>query len=96
MIYIIDIDGTICSKVDSDYKDAVPYLDRIEKINFLYDQGNEINYWTARGGKSGIDWSEVTEKQLIEWGCKYHSLKMGKPSYDVWIDDLAINADEYF
>ena len=96
MIYIIDIDGTICSKVDRDYKDAVPYLDRIEKINFLYDQGNEINYWTARGGKSGIDWFEVTEKQLIEWGCKYHSLKMGKPSYDVWIDDLAINADEYF
>jgi hypothetical protein len=96
MIYVVDIDGTICKSVKPDYKTAVPLYDRIEKINKLYDQGHEIHYWTARGGRTGIDWYDLTKQQLDEWGCKYTSFKTGKPSYDVWIDDLAINAKEFF
>jgi hypothetical protein len=71
-------------------------LDRIAKVNQLFDDGHEIHYWTARGGRTGKDWSELTKQQLEEWGCKYTSLKMGKPSYDVWIDDLAFNAKDFF
>lgn len=96
MIYIVDIDGTICKSVRADYKSAVPMLDRIAKVNQLFDDGHEIHYWTARGGRTGKDWSELTKQQLEEWGCKYTSLKMGKPSYDVWIDDLAFNAKDFF
>lgn len=87
MIYIIDIDHTICDNINSDYPNSTPYKDRIKKVNDLYDAGNYIIYWTARGGNSGIDWSELTEKQLKIWGCKYHELNMNKPKYDVWVDD---------
>jgi hypothetical protein len=95
MKYIVDIDGTICRN-GGDYPASVPLYDRIEKINRLYDEGHHITYWTARGGNSGIDWSELTAQQLGEWGCKYHELLMKKPVYDLWIDDKAINSEEYF
>lgn len=88
MRYIVDIDGTICES-DGDYPNARPYYDRIDKINALYDEGHVIIYWTARGMVSKKDWSKLTEKQLKEWGCKYHALRMRKPHYDVWIDDKA-------
>lgn len=89
MIYIIDIDNTICSDTKSNYPNAVPFKDRIEKINTLFSEGHTIIYWTARGGQSGIDWSDLTRQQLDEWGCLYHELRMRKPSYDVWVDDKA-------
>ena len=101
-IYIVDIDGTICTQVTSkihsiDYKYAKPIEERITKINHLYDKGDEIHYWTARGSKTGINHFELTEKQLKEWGCKYTSLRVGdKPHYDVWIDDKAVWSEEYF
>jgi hypothetical protein len=96
MIYMVDIDGTICRSIRADYTTAMPLQDRIEKINRLFEEGHEVHYWTARGGRTGKDWSELTKQQLNEWGCKYTSLKMGKPSYDVWIDDLATNAKDFF
>lgn len=89
MIYIVDIDNTICKSTNSDYPNSTPYVERIQKINNLYDEDNTIIYWTARGGNTGIDWTELTTQQLQTWGCKYHELRMRKPSYDVWIDDKA-------
>ena len=95
--YIIDVDGTICYTVGQDYENAKPFPDRIEKINQLYDQGHEINYWTARGYVSRLNWLELTMKQFEQWGVKYHSLKVGtKPNYDVWIDDKAIHSSDFF
>jgi hypothetical protein len=96
MKYIVDIDNTICETENSDYTNSKPLLDHIEKINQLYDSGHEIHYWTARGSNSGIDWLYFTTAQLDSWGCKYHSVKTGKPAYDIWIDDKAINANTYF
>lgn len=87
--YIVDIDGTICTQTASDYANAQPLPDRIAKINALYDEGHTIIYWTARGMASGTDHGDMTEQQLQDWGCKYHSLWMGKPQYDVWVDDKA-------
>lgn len=96
MKYMVDIDGTICYSSRGEYDKAEPDTDRIAKINQLFDHGHEIHYWTARGGRTGKDWSELTKAQLDAWGCKYTSLNMGKPSYDVWIDDLAVNARDFF
>jgi len=95
-VYIVDIDNTICISNGSDYTNSQPLYDRIEKINNLYSQGNRIIYWTARGGNSGIDWTDKTHSQLAAWGCMYDEIRMGKPVYDVWIDDKAINSEEYF
>jgi len=100
MIYMVDIDGTICRTpkvgLAHDYENSTPITHRIDKINKLYDQGNIILYWTARGSGSGIDWTELTTKQLNDWGCKFHEVRLGKPSYDVWIDDKAIGDRFYF
>jgi len=71
-------------------------MERIEKINTLYDEGHTIVYWTARGSLTGIDWRELTEKQLKEWGVKYHDLKLDKPYYNLFIDDKNINSNNYF
>lgn len=101
MIYIVDIDETICfydNYVEGNrrYPEAKPYTKRIAYINKLYDYGHTIIYWTARGSSSGIDWSDLTKAQLDKWGCKYHELHLNKPSYDVWIDDKAFSDREYF
>lgn len=96
MKYIVDIDGTICNNTNGDYANAKPYTKRIDYFNKLYDMGNEIHYWTARGSGSGKDWKDVTLQQLTDWGVKYNTANTGKPSYDIWIDDKALNADEFF
>jgi len=93
--YCFDIDGTICS-TDCDYKDAIPYVDVINKINQLYDSENYIILFTSRGSGSGIDWYDLTKKQVDSWGIKYHELLMGKPRYDIFIDDRAINNQDWY
>jgi len=96
MIYYIDIDETIClSPENRDYSKAEPFLNNIKKANKLFDEGNTVVYWTARGATSGIDWRSVTERQLEKWGVKYHELRLDKPHYDVFIDDKNINTRDW-
>jgi len=96
LIIYIDIDETICiSPEDRDYNKSVPIFENITKANNLYDQGHTIVYWTARGSVSGIDWTDVTQKQFEQWGVKYHSLKLDKPYYDVFIDDKNMNVKDW-
>lgn len=95
-VYMVDIDNTICVSKGSDYTDSKPLPDRIKKINELYDAGHTVIYWTARGGNSGIDWTDKTHNQLAAWGCKYNEIRMKKPVYDIWIDDKAINSEDFF
>ena len=87
MVVYVDIDGTICNITNGIYTDAKPKKKNIRKINKLYEKGNTIIYWTARGSTTGANWVEFTNYQLDRWGCKYHELKVGKPHYDLWIDD---------
>ena len=100
MIIYVDIDETICSHSHKqgarDYSKASPIKERIGKINKLYDEGHVIIYWTARGTVTGIDWTELTKSQLQKWGAKHHDLKLGKPAYDLFIDDKNINSDRFF
>jgi histidinol phosphatase-like enzyme len=96
-IYYVDIDGTICIwDMSGEYEKAEPFMDRIEKMNKLYDEGHTIVYWTARGTQTGIDWYDVTKKQFDDWGVKYHELRMKKPHYNVFIDDKAFNSEDFF
>lgn len=92
--YVFDIDGIIASLVENnDYSLANPIVENIELINSLYDNGNTIVLFTARGYKTGIDWSKITEIQLNNWGLKYHELIFGKPNADFYIDDKMINIE---
>jgi histidinol phosphatase-like enzyme len=92
MIIFIDIDETICtSPPDRNYSNATPIKENVDKANALYEAGNTIVYWTARGTTTGVDWRAITEDQFTRWGVKYHDLKFGKPYYDLFIDDKNMN-----
>ena len=98
MKYVIDIDGTIC-KEEGKVIGREPYMDRIEQINKLYDEGHEIVFYTARGLKSGRGeqhYRPITEQQLKEWGCKYHDLWFKKHDATHYIDDKALRPEEFF
>jgi hypothetical protein len=98
MKIFVDIDETICFYDGVErlgYKNSIPNYKNIEKINKLYDEGNEITYWTARGTVSKIDYLDLTKSQLNSWGCKYHNLSVGKkPAYDLLICDKTKRIEE--
>ena len=52
--------------------------------------------WTARGTLSNKNFFQITYKQLNNFNVKFHELRMGKPSYDYWIDDKAFNVQDFF
>jgi|TARA_R110000824_G_scaffold49483_8_gene138797 hypothetical protein len=98
----VDIDETICRYTsgdkykERDYSSAAPIEENIACINKLYDLGHTIVYWTARGTVTKIDWSQLTIEQLKGWGAKFTEVQLGKPAYDVFICDKAINSDKFF
>ena len=96
MKYVIDIDGTICKEV-GEVIGREPYLDRIAKINKLYDEGNYIIIDSARGSGTGKYWTKTTAEQLNQWGVKYHKVRCGhKFAADFYIDDKALSDTDFF
>ena len=96
MIIFVDIDGTICNNTQGKYEESVPIRENFDRVNKLFDEGNTIVYWTARGSVTNLDWYDLTATQLKRWEAKHHDLKLGKPHYDLYIDDKSINALRYF
>jgi capsule biosynthesis phosphatase len=94
-----DIDGIICtSSNNNDYIKSKPIKKNIKIINKLYDKGFLIIIFTGRymgrnnnniykAKKQGL---KLTMLQLRKWKVKYNKLFMGKPSYDLFIDDKSI------
>ena len=96
MIYCFDLDGTLCSSSPGDYAKAVPWQERIDVVNRLFDEGNHIKIYTARGMTTKVNYRSMVKWQLDHWGVKYHELIMGKPAADIYIDDKGINAGRFF
>jgi phosphoglycolate phosphatase-like HAD superfamily hydrolase len=102
--YVFDIDGTLCSNTNGEYRSAKPMTERIDDVNALFDAGNYIVLFTARGMASSrgnkllarIRWWKITKSQLGDWGVKYHELEFGKPAGDYYIDDKAISDLDFF
>ena len=73
MVYVFDIDGTICTQVNRDYAQALPIKSRIKAINKLYKEGHYIVFHTARGmGRSNnsstfayAKFFELTQNQKV-------------------------------
>ena len=93
--YCFDLDGTLCTQSGTDYEAALPMPDRIAQVNHLFEAGNEILIFTARGSGTGIDQENLTRHQLKIWNVKYHKLILGKPAADFYIDDRAIHSDAF-
>jgi len=86
--YCFDMDGVIAHlSPDNDYNLATPNTEVIEKVNTLYDLGNYIIVFTARGSATGIDWHQISVDQLKNWGVRHHEFRTGKPNADFYIDD---------
>jgi hypothetical protein len=93
--FCFDLDGVICKTYKKYYSRSKPYKSVINLINSLYDDGNSIIIFTARYMGRSLERESVarkkgyssTFKQLNSWGLKFHKLRFGKPSYDVFIDD---------
>lgn len=86
-VIAIDLDGTICTEQRTFEREfAQPLADSIRVIRRLYSEGNTIIIWTARG------WEQFksTTSWLMLHDIPYHSLLMGKPIVDIWIDDRAL------
>ena len=104
MIYIFDIDGTICTHTTGNYDEAEPLVERIGKNNSLYEQGHTIIYQTARGmGRTNNNvmksyklFYSYTTNQLDGWGVKYHDLFLGKPNGDIYVDDKGKKDEDFY
>ena len=98
----VDIDETICFYPGKrEYELAEPDLLNISKINKMYDRGDIITYWTARGSSDRTNIGRIerlrdlTISQLDRWGCKFHDVQLGnKPQFDLLIDDKAKRIEE--
>lgn len=93
--FVIDIDGTICTNTEGDYVNAEPLHEIINKINYLYRLGHKIVLFTARGTTTGLDWREITENQLQNWGVNFTELILGKPFGNYYIDDKSLSISDF-
>lgn len=75
MIYIVDVDDTICETNLRNYESATAKLDKIQEINKLYDAGHTVIYWATRPKQ---DWKDATHSQLAAWGCKFDVVIFGQ------------------
>jgi hypothetical protein len=104
MVYVFDIDGTVCKTENCDYGSSTPLQERINVVNALYDEGHVIFFQTARGmGRNNnirdlaySGFYELTKAQLDGWGVKYHDLFLGKPAADYYIDDKGVGDTDFF
>jgi mannose-6-phosphate isomerase-like protein (cupin superfamily) len=94
--YFIDLDNTLCYTENGDYKKSTPIQERIAFVNDLKLAGNHITIWTARGSMSKVDYRELTVLQLKDWGVQYDELLLGKPDYDVYLDDKSFNIEAFY
>lgn len=99
---VCDIDDTISFTTNRDWAGATPNIPLIQKLNKLYDDGWEINFFTARGTLSCNSREEAEARYgpgIIEYfkkhGVKYHKLSFQKPLAQYYIDDKAITPEDF-
>lgn len=95
MRYAFDVDNTLLRTEGRNYEGSTPIQDRIDYVNKLYGKGHYIILYTARGRRSGIDYSQFTKDQADKFGIKHHEIVMGKLDYDLFVDDKAISTSDF-
>jgi uncharacterized HAD superfamily protein len=92
MIIIVDLDGVICTEEKTFERSfANPVKGARESLQKLHNMGHTIVIYSSRG------WAELrmTKEWLKRYGIYYDSLVMGKPIYDLWIDDRALGFTDW-
>ena len=102
--FVFDLDGTLCQEKPSDlsydqYVYVKPYVNMVNYVNKLYDDGHYIIINTARhmkstGGNVGLI-NQRVGKITLDWlkkhHVKYHEVSFGKPYADYYVDDKAMD-----
>ena len=105
-IICFDLDEVICKNQKNKnnliiYETSKPIIKSVKIINELYNDGYQIDIFTARGmtrykGNTNLikkNLKKLTIRQLKKWKLKYHNLYFGKPYYDFFIDDKSYGFD---
>ncbi|MCH7309440.1 capsular biosynthesis protein [Acinetobacter sp. NIPH 1852] len=103
---VLDIDDTICTTLNGDYKNSVPNYDVIEKVKSYHQQGFEICFYTSRNvrtfqsnvGKINAHTLPIIIDWLNQYNIPYDEIYIGKPwcGFDgFYVDDKAIRPDEF-
>jgi uncharacterized HAD superfamily protein len=91
MIIGIDIDGVLTNETKGfDYENRTPSRKMIAKVNQWHREGHVIVLFTSRWEAD----RSVTRKWLRDNGVKYHTLILGKPVFDLYIDDISKRPEE--
>jgi hypothetical protein len=91
--YAFDIDDRLCTNVHGAAAQA--FYEMAAELNSVYHESDVIFIYTARGATTGIDWCEVTERQL--GGCEVRCYKLfwGKQTAYVCTDNSTINPQSW-
>jgi hypothetical protein len=99
---ILDFDDTLAFAENRDWINARPNDELIVKTNKLYDEGWQIDIFTARGNLSCATRAEAAAKyqpDMEEWlkmnGVKYHSISFEKPLAAYYIDDKGMSPEDF-
>lgn len=103
---VFDLDNTLCTTENRDYKNSIPNLDMIKKLKFFSSKGFDIIISTSRNVKTyKNDLGKINANTLpiiIEWldrhEVPYDELYVGKPwcgEEGFYIDDKAIRPSEF-
>lgn len=95
LVFCFDIDNTICRTISNNYRKSLPIKKNIRLINYLHSKGHYIKIFTSRymgrtksnpalAKKLGY---KKTLSQLTSWGLSFDELIMGKPRFDIYVDD---------
>lgn len=101
--YVFDVDDTICRHKNRDYSNAEPIIPVIKQLRELYIRGCKIILYTARGQnscKGDLALIEKRNRDILETWLKkhnvpYNKLIFGKPLGDFYVDDKAINLEDF-
>lgn len=87
----VDLDGTLTNETFGwDYANRTPNLDMIAWVNMQFEGSHYIELFSSR---LPCD-KKVTKEWLKKHGVKYNRLVLGKPRYELYIDDIAKRPEE--
>jgi hypothetical protein len=99
---VVDFDDTLAFHQNRNFDDALPNVPLINKLNNLYDQGWQIDIFTARGSISCASREEAFDKyyeSMWKWldnnNVKYNELSFEKPLAAYYIDDKGILPEDF-
>lgn len=108
MIFVIDIDGTLCPLrlPDQKYEDIEPYGQMIDRLREYKSEGAKIILYTSRNmnsynGNIGLinaNTAKILLSWLDKWNIPYDEVHYGKPwpgHNGFYVDDRCVRPNEF-